>query len=64
MPEKPLEIGDLVQLMSGGPIMTITGLDKDQAGDPVEARTQWFGPNDELKTEYFPPAALKPTEHT
>lgn len=59
MVEKPLEIGDLVQLKSGGPITTVTGIDRNQADEPIDVRVQWFGPADELRMEYFPPSSLR-----
>jgi uncharacterized protein YodC (DUF2158 family) len=50
------EIGDVVQLRSGGPKMTVHGLVSD--GDVV---CQWFESN-EVHQENFPKEALKKVE--
>ena len=51
----PLSIGDVVQLKSGGPIMTVVYVDSDGNIDCV-----WFD-NTEKKTGSFPGAAVEAT---
>lgn len=60
-----LKVGDVVQLKSGGPDMTITQISQWK-NSSVQAHCKWFvqktknGPfSDEL--EFFPPASLKKT---
>lgn len=49
------KVGDLVQLKSGGPIMTVAGA---QEGGRV--RCSWWSDKDQKFDEgYFPPATLK-----
>lgn len=52
------KIGDRVQLMSGGPIMTVTKLSKDSDGNP-QATCTWFDTSDNAKTGHYPTDALK-----
>jgi uncharacterized protein YodC (DUF2158 family) len=52
------EIGDVVQLKGGGPVMTVTGLRKTLHGDD-EVMVTWFDSNDKAQTAEYPPAALK-----
>jgi uncharacterized protein YodC (DUF2158 family) len=47
--------GDLVVLKSGGPIMTVTHVDKK----PLLVHTSWFTDRGVEKAAHFPPAALK-----
>ncbi|HEY6120017.1 MAG TPA: DUF2158 domain-containing protein [Pyrinomonadaceae bacterium] len=51
------EIGDVVQLQSGGPKMTVHSLVSD--GDVV---CQWFEGNEGVHEDNFPKAALKNVE--
>lgn len=48
------KIGDIVQLKSGGPIMTIHG--EHMYGGAI---CQWFNKNEEIKTERFAEESLK-----
>ena len=59
-----LKPGDLVNLKSGGPKMTVMEIDEIAAlgvgAKPVEAyRCEWFTPRDILKSKSFPIAALE-----
>ena len=56
-PNQKLEIGDIVQLKSGGPKMTIQFIDK--RGDSIKC--QWFAGEkfDKLEACYFSPDSLK-----
>ena len=54
-----MEIGDVVQLKSGGPTMTVEVITKEIAGAVI--RCMWFD-NAELKRGIFPAAALKEAE--
>jgi uncharacterized protein YodC (DUF2158 family) len=49
------KIGDIVQLKSGGPSMTVTGLPHENS-DCYE--TTWFW-GEKYTAHYFPPASLK-----
>lgn len=51
------KVGDEVQLKSGGPIMTVTGMG-DNLGKPL-VWCSWFA-GKEPKSSTFPPEALKP----
>jgi uncharacterized protein YodC (DUF2158 family) len=57
--EAEMEIGDVVQLKSGGPTMTVEVVTKETAGPVI--RCMWFD-NAELKRGIFPAATLKETE--
>jgi len=48
-------VGDLVELLSGSPVMTVTGLNPNGAGS---VKTQWFA-GKKLEWGSFPSAALK-----
>jgi uncharacterized protein YodC (DUF2158 family) len=48
----PLRSGDLVRVRSGGPLMTVTGIEGDQVN------CSWTDWNGELKSESFPIAVL------
>jgi len=56
-PNKELKIGDVVQLKSGGPTMTIESIDK--SGDSIHC--QWFAGDkfDKLLAGYFSPDSLQ-----
>lgn len=53
VPPTKFHAGDVVQLKSGGPKMTVG----EMAGSYVECL--WHSADDEAQSEYFPPAALK-----
>ena len=55
-----LKIGDVVTLKSGGPKMTVSGLDDDGRGGKV-VHCSWFGGqnHDQLEHSAFNPAALQ-----
>ena len=52
-----LKIGDVVQLKSGGPTMTIKSIDK--SGGSIHC--QWFAGDkfDKLENDYFSPGSLQ-----
>ena len=52
-----LQIGDVVQLKSGGPTMTVHQVNNDRS-----VICQWFDRDGALKTEPFQPAQLKKVE--
>lgn len=56
-----MKTGDVVQLKSGGPVMTVL---KVAEFSRLGLRTEchWFGPSGEPKKEYFHPDMLKVTE--
>lgn len=60
MSGQKLKAGDVVQLKSGGPKMTIQWIGKDY-GDVIMALCQWFD-GKELKDGKFSPDQLKPLE--
>ena len=51
------QVGDVVQMKSGGPTMTISELVRDG-----RLFCQWFDKDGALKTGYFQPAQLKKAE--
>lgn len=53
--EVPFKAGDLVELKSGGPVMTVVDVDKDKN----EVTTNHFDDQSALQIYYFPPEALK-----
>ncbi len=50
-----IEVGDVVQLNSGGPKMTVDTMDKNKVS------CVWFDGCGRVKIEFFPPACLKTT---
>ena len=52
------KIGDIVELKSGGPIMTVTDVGPDYGSGTVLVWCIWFVANKQEKGS-FPPAALK-----
>jgi uncharacterized protein YodC (DUF2158 family) len=50
------QVGDVVRLKSGGPLMTIRVIDKD---DPADSWCHWFDGNRSC-LELFPTACLEP----
>jgi uncharacterized protein YodC (DUF2158 family) len=50
------KIGDLVQLKSGGPAMTVTETPEDMGSSAVWCK--WFA-NNKTESDSFPPLALK-----
>jgi len=51
-----LKIGDVVQLNSGGPKMTVAGLQSDTV------RCVWFSPDGKPENGVFPLDALRPSK--
>jgi uncharacterized protein YodC (DUF2158 family) len=51
-------IGDTVQLKSGGPPMTVTGYGKDEEGNP-RVTCAWFDHEQNAKTGVFPVEAMQ-----
>jgi uncharacterized protein YodC (DUF2158 family) len=51
-PASPLHAGDLVRVLSGGPLMTVTGIQGDQVN------CSWTDWNGDLKSDSFPIAVL------
>jgi uncharacterized protein YodC (DUF2158 family) len=49
------KVGDMVVLKSGGPIMTVTHVDKK----PVLVHTTWFTDRGVERAAHWPPAALE-----
>lgn len=56
MPSEQFKIGDVVQLMSGGPIMTVVRVEKDNC-----YFCQWFDNKDIVHERTFPANALSRT---
>ena len=52
------KIGDVVELKSGGPRMTVTGHGQDGNGN-VRANCTWFDKDHNEKNGAFPPEALE-----
>ncbi len=54
------EVGEIVQLKSGGPKMTIAGVDTTSANTPAKRGIycQWFA-GKKLEEGYFKPESLK-----
>ncbi|MBY3306160.1 DUF2158 domain-containing protein [Rhizobium leguminosarum] len=50
-----IEKGWVVQLKSGGPLMTVTEVDSDEDG---KVYCQWFGDKNKLEFSSFAPFAL------
>jgi uncharacterized protein YodC (DUF2158 family) len=51
--ENKIKIGDVVRLKSGGPVMTVTAIDKN------EVTCKWFNDANIIEISYFPEDALK-----
>jgi uncharacterized protein YodC (DUF2158 family) len=51
-----LKVGDVVELKSGGPKMTITRIDSDSA---QFIWCRWFSADNKVNAQQFPPAALQ-----
>jgi uncharacterized protein YodC (DUF2158 family) len=49
-----LKVGDVVQLNSGGPKMTVAALQSEGA-----VRCVWFSPDGKPESAVFPPSALR-----
>jgi uncharacterized protein YodC (DUF2158 family) len=54
-----LKIGDVVQLSSGGPKMTVATLQSDGAGT---VRCVWFSPDGKLDSAALPVDVLRPSK--
>jgi uncharacterized protein YodC (DUF2158 family) len=52
--DRPIQSGDLVRVRSGGPLMTVTGVQGDQVN------CSWADWNGRLQSESFPVASLAP----
>jgi uncharacterized protein YodC (DUF2158 family) len=52
------KIGDVVQLKSGGPIMTVTGFGKDNNANE-RVNCTWFDDKDNEKNGAYPAEALQ-----
>jgi uncharacterized protein YodC (DUF2158 family) len=55
------KIGDVVQLKSGGPKMTVTSVGTDHYSQEPVVSCVWFAENKESRGK-FPPDALRKTE--
>ncbi len=55
----PLKVGDIVELKSGGPPMTVTGVDTNLVGY-TEIKCQWFF--GKMETGIFSPDVLIPSQ--
>jgi uncharacterized protein YodC (DUF2158 family) len=58
MAERKFKIGDIVQLKSGGPIMTVSGL-TDNAAESSVVDTTWFAANEKECNGSFLEAILE-----
>ena len=52
-----IEVGDLVRLKSGGPLMTVASTDE---ADTHGVWCQWFRDDGTLESNYFKPPFLQP----
>ena len=59
MPMSQFSVGDVVQLKSGGPIMTITEIGSAFEGGGLFAWCTWFKSSNEPETKHFPLPAIK-----
>lgn len=57
-----LSVGDVVQLKSGGPDMTVTGVVEHGMPPVVELSCAWFIEGDDARYGRFPPEALVKVE--
>ena len=57
-----LKLGDTVVLNSGGPVMTVTGLNAGYSDHDIVC--SWFLENGERKSDVFPPESLKHARDT
>lgn len=55
------EEGDLVELKSGGPVMTVESVYVEAVTEAPQARVSWFD-GKEKKSDTFSPDALEPVE--
>ncbi len=58
MTAKRFKVGDQAELLSGGPIMTVTSLDEPTFGGDEYVQTKWFS-GKKLEAGRFPVGALK-----
>ncbi len=61
MTESQFKVGDIVELSSGGPPMTVKTIFGEKK---TKATCSWFNDKKELKTEAFELAQLKPASPT
>ncbi len=59
MSSDPIKVGDVVELKSGGPPMTVTGVYTNLVGY-TEIKCRWFFGR--METETFSPAVLVPSQ--
>ena len=50
-------VGDVVELKSGSPKMTVTHIDNSEG--PVYVWCRWFSAENKVNAQQFPPAALQ-----
>lgn len=62
MPENSLAVGDVVQLKSGGPRMTVSNIDKYGYSDDLSAAVDWFDDKGQPKNAVYPLMSLKKVE--
>ena len=55
---REFEVGDRVRLKSGGPPITVAGIDET---DTHGVRRQWLQDDGKPESRYFRPTALKPS---
>lgn len=55
-------VGDVVRLKSGGPLMTITSLGKAFASHDIQAFCTWFKSENETVCQAFPFESIKKIE--
>lgn len=53
-----LKTGDVVQLKSGGPLMTVEWVGESSMTGTVVASCQWFDEKNKVFNQAFPPASL------
>lgn len=58
---KTFEVGTVVQLKSGGPLMTIINVTTDAKGRP-SFECKWFVGETKPETDFFPAEAIKAVE--
>lgn len=54
-----LKPGDVVQLKSGGPHMTVEWVGESAMGGGIVASCQWFDDKNKVSNRTFPPASLQ-----
>lgn len=59
MPEETFQVGDIVQLKSGGPKMTVEFVGGSAFGGGTIVQCKWFDEKNKLMTSDFQPGSLK-----